>query len=76
MHKTNLQIRITPEIDAQIGRFAPKSKSDFVRRAVEEKIRREADRQLETQWIAALKKHPEDSDEAEAWMKAEAWGDK
>jgi hypothetical protein len=79
MQKTNLQVRIPPEVDSQIAHLAPKSKSDFVRKAVEEKIRREMGRRLEAQWIEALKKHPEDaakgSKDAEAWVKAEAWGD-
>jgi Arc/MetJ-type ribon-helix-helix transcriptional regulator len=76
MHKTNLQIRISPEVDSQISKFAPKSKSDFVRKAVEEKIRRETHLRLEEQWIEALKKRPEDDKDAERWIKAEVWGDR
>lgn len=73
MQKTNLQIRIPPEIDDQIARLAPESKSAFVREAIEEKIRREREKRLEDQWIKALHRHPEDSKEADAWLKAESW---
>ena len=74
MPKTNLQVRIPSEIDSQIGKIAPKSKSDFVRRAIEEKIHRDQDRQLEDAWIRALSKNPEDIQEASDWIKAEEWG--
>ncbi|MBI3541427.1 MAG: hypothetical protein HY073_04755 [Deltaproteobacteria bacterium] len=73
MQKTNLQIRIPPEIDDQIARLAPASKSAFVREAIEEKIHREEERRLEDQWIKALAKHPQGTDDTEAWLKAESW---
>lgn len=61
-------------MDAQIEKLAPKSKSRFVRKAIEEKIRREIFQKLETQWIEALKKHPEREKEFADWVKAETWG--
>ena len=73
MHKTNLQVRIPPEIDSQIEVLAPHSKSAFVREAIEEKIRREQEKKLEDKWIKALAKHPEEASEAEVWLKAESW---
>ena len=73
MAKVNLQIRLPEEIDSQIAKLAPKSKSDFVRQAVQEKVQREMFKKLEEQWIEALKKDPEDSKEAEVWIKAEHW---
>lgn len=74
MRKTNVQVRIPSETDAQIEKLAPKSRSEFVRQAIEEKIRRETDRRLEEKWIEALKKRPEDPRDAEDWLKAESWG--
>ncbi len=73
MAKMNLQVRVGPETDAQIESLAPKSKSDFVRQAIEEKIQREMFRRLEAQWIEALKKNPERKRDAEDWLKAERW---
>jgi metal-responsive CopG/Arc/MetJ family transcriptional regulator len=76
MAKTNLQVRIPEEIESQISELAPHSKSEFVRQAIEEKIRRERDRRREEQWIEALKKNPEDPKEAKKWLKIEreSWG--
>lgn len=76
MSKTNLQVRIPEEIDVQITRLAPGSKSSFVREAVLEKIQREKDLQLEAKWIAALAKHSDSGKEDKDWSKAEAWGAK
>ncbi len=73
MTNVNLQVRLAPEMEAQIEQLAPGSKSAFVRQAIEEKIQREKFRRLEEQWIKALQKHPEDSQKSEAWLKAEAW---
>ncbi|MBI2346687.1 MAG: hypothetical protein HYV03_07410 [Deltaproteobacteria bacterium] len=73
MAKSNLQVRIPHETDAQIASLAPKSKSEFVRQAIREKLQRETFRRLETKWIAALKQHPEENTEAETWHAAEAW---
>lgn len=76
MSSTNLQIRVPEEVIHQINKISRKSKSAFVREALEEKIHRELDRQQEQKWIDSLKKHPEDLAEAEAWLRAEGWGDK
>lgn len=73
MSKMNLQVRIAPEADAQIAQLTTRSKSEFVRQAIEEKIRRETFRRLEEQWIEAVKKNPENRKEAKAWLKAESW---
>ncbi len=75
MAKTNLQIRIPPEMGLQIERLEPKSKSDFVRQAIEEKIRREMFQRLEDQWISALKKYPEIT-ESDTWLMSNEWGPK
>ena len=74
MAKTNLQIRISSEVDAQLAQLSPSSKSAFVRRAIEEKIQREKFRRLEEAWIRALNKKDDKKEAAEAWLKAESWG--
>lgn len=74
MSKVNLQIRVPDETVEQIEKIAGKSKSEFVREAIEEKIRRELDRRRVEEWIAALKKNPQDLEHAEDWLKAGSWG--
>lgn len=76
MQKINLQIRVPEEVSDQIEEISGKSKSSFVREAILEKIQREVHRRQEEQWIAALKKHPEDLSEARDWLKAEGWSSK
>lgn len=74
MRQTNLQVRIPNDVDFEITQLAPKSKSAFVRQAIEEKIRRERFRQLEQKWIEALGKNSEDVKETRRWLKTEEWG--
>ncbi len=63
-------------MEKEIDKFAPKSRSSFIREAIEEKIRRETNRKRVEKWIEALKKNPEDLRYAEDWVKAESWGPK
>lgn len=72
MQKTNLQVRVSSRVDKEIVRLAPNSRSDFIRQAIEEKIRKETFKRLELEWIKALTKSGEDSKETEFWP--EAWG--
>ena len=74
MKNSNLQVRISPEVEEEIERLAPKSRSAFVREAIEEKIRRDQDLHREAEWIKALSQNPEGTDGADDWLKAEAWG--
>lgn len=74
MSKKNLQVRVPEEIESDIAKLAPGSKSAFVREAIEEKIRRERFRQMEQKWIEALERNPEEAKEARRWLKAEEWG--
>ncbi len=73
MPKVNLQIRLPSEVDEEISKLAPASKSSFVRQAIREKIQRDLFQKLEEEWIKALKRNPEDAGEAETWLKAESW---
>lgn len=76
MAKTNLQIRISEEIDKEINQMAPASKSEFVREAIVEKLHRERFCRLEAQWINSLQKNRDSDSEGDAWVNAEVWGDK
>ncbi len=76
MAKTNLQIRLSDELDTQIEAFAPKSKSEFVREAIEEKIQREKDLRQEEAWIKALSKAKSSQKEDKTLEKAQTWGSK
>lgn len=73
MAKSNLQIRIPEETLEQIQKLGVTSRSAFVREAVAEKLQKEMLNKLEREWIAALKRHPEDAVEAKKWLKVEAW---
>ncbi|MBI2339925.1 MAG: hypothetical protein HYU99_06125 [Deltaproteobacteria bacterium] len=72
MSKVNLQIRVPAEVAGQIKSLSP-SRTEFVRRAIMEKIKRDTDRQKEEQWIEALKKNPEDMKEAMKWIRIQKW---
>lgn len=76
MAQSNLQIRIPDTLLAQIEHIAGQTKSAFVREAIQEKIRREQEKAMETQWIKTLQKNPENTTDAKAWLDAEEWGDK
>lgn len=72
MSKVNLQIRVPAEVIGRIESLAP-SKSEFVRQAILEKIKRDTDRRKEEQWIEALKKNPENMKEARKFIRAQKW---
>ncbi|MBI4374064.1 MAG: ribbon-helix-helix protein, CopG family [Deltaproteobacteria bacterium] len=76
MRNVNVQVRLPHDLDERISKMASRSKSSFIREAIEEKIERERKRRLEEQWIQALKGHPEDEKEAESWFQREDWGHK
>ena len=81
MRKTNLQIRIPEDLDVEITALSPRSKSDFVRQAIQEKIEKERSQRLEDQWIKALgikalAKKSDQRAEDNALEEAQAWGSK
>ena len=43
--------------------------------AVKAWIRQEEIKQFEDEWIRKLNENPEDTEDSEAWIKAEKWGD-
>lgn len=75
----NLQVRISSDLDKAIGRLSKGStRSEFVRKVLEDIVRKVEIKKMEDQWIAALKKNPPTKKEIEEdreWLKAQAWED-
>lgn len=76
MPKINLQIRLPEETAEDLDQVVRGSRSAFVREAIAEKIRRERDKLLEEQWIAALKRGGDEAEESRDWLKVETWEDR
>ena len=75
----NVQISFDEDLLKTIDQFAASSqltRSAAVREAVKTWIRREEIKKFEDEWIRKLNENPEDTEDSEAWVKAEKWGDK
>jgi metal-responsive CopG/Arc/MetJ family transcriptional regulator len=51
------------------------SRSAIVREALRRWIREKKIKKFEAEWIRKLKENPDDTQEANAWIKIEQWGD-
>ncbi len=51
------------------------SRSAIVREALRRWIKEKKIKEFEEEWIKKLKENPDDTQEAEAWMNIEKWGD-
>ena len=51
------------------------SRSAIVREALRRWIKEKKIKEFEEEWIKKLKENPDDTQESEAWMKIEQWGD-
>ena len=51
------------------------SRSAIVREALRRWIREKKTKKFEDEWIKKLKENPDDTQEANAWIKIEQWGD-
>lgn len=51
------------------------SRSAIVREALRRWIREKKTKKFEDEWIRKLKENPDDTQEANAWIKIEQWGD-
>jgi metal-responsive CopG/Arc/MetJ family transcriptional regulator len=51
------------------------SRSAIVREALRRWIREKKIKKFEDEWIKKLKENPDDTQEANAWIKIEQWGD-
>ena len=75
----NIQITVDPETLSQVDRIGKPlglKRSEIVRQALRDWLRRRAIESFEHEWSAALREHPDDADRAEEWMAAQAWSRK
>lgn len=75
----NIQITVDPDTLSQVDRIGKPlglKRSEIVRQALRDWLRRRAVESFEHEWIAALRERPDDADRAEEWMSAQAWGRK
>ena len=75
----NVQVTIDEETLAEIDRIGEPlglKRSEIVRRALRDWLRRQSIARFEEDWIAALRKRPQGSDNAEDWLDVQAWGKK
>ena len=72
----NVQITIDQETLGQVDRVGKPlglKRSEIVRRALREWLRRHAVERFEQDWIAALRTRPDQAERAEAWRNAQTW---
>jgi metal-responsive CopG/Arc/MetJ family transcriptional regulator len=52
------------------------NRSEIVRRALREWLRRHAVDSFEREWVAALERRPDEGARADAWSTLQSWGEK
>ncbi len=75
----NVQITIDEETLARVDRAGkPRgfNRSEIVRQALRQWLRRRAVESFEQEWIAALQKRPDETIRADEWLDVQAWGRK
>jgi metal-responsive CopG/Arc/MetJ family transcriptional regulator len=75
----NVQITIDPATLAAVDRAAAPlglKRSEVVRQALREWLRRRSVERFEQDWVAALQKSPDDPKRADDWLIAQSWGGK
>ena len=60
----------------QIGKPLGLKRSEIVRRALRDWLRSRAVESFEQDWIAALRKEPDDAGRAEDWLEIQTWSKK
>ncbi len=74
----NVQISFDEELLETVDMAATSSqmsRSAIVREALKNWLRQRQVKAFEDEWIAKLRKAPQDTEEAEAWLEAESWSD-
>ena len=74
----NVQISFDENLLKEVDNLAAStrlSRSAIVRKALQKWIKEKKAREFEDAWIKKLKKYPENTQESDAWMKIEQWGD-
>jgi metal-responsive CopG/Arc/MetJ family transcriptional regulator len=75
----NVQITIDQETLEQVDRIGKPlglKRSEIVRQALREWLRRHSIKRFEDEWIAALRKGSSSADDAQEWMAIQAWSKK
>ena len=75
----NVQISIDPETLAQVDRVGKPlglKRSEIVRQALRDWLRRHAVDRFEQEWIAALQTHTDQPSRADEWLGAQSWSKK
>lgn len=75
----NVQITVDDETLRQVDRVAKPlglKRSEIVRQALRQWLRRHAAERFEQSWIAALEQRPDDGARADDWLESQAWGEK
>ena len=76
---TNVQITLDPAMLAAVDRAAGPlglKRSEVVRQALREWLRRRSVERFEQEWVAALEKRPDDPKRADDWLASQTWGAK
>lgn len=74
----NVQISFDEDLLRSVDSLATSarlSRSAIVREALQRWIKDRKIKEFEEEWIRKLKKNPDDTQESEAWMTIEQWGD-
>jgi metal-responsive CopG/Arc/MetJ family transcriptional regulator len=75
----NVQITVDETLLAAVdlvGKPLGLNRSQVVRKALKDWLRRQEIERFEQDWIAALQANPDDPDRAEAFLSAQAWSKK
>ena len=75
----NVQITIDQATLAAVDRVAVPlglKRSEIVRQALRDWLRRRSVERFEQEWVAALQKNPDDPKRADDWLIAQTWGGK
>ncbi len=73
---TNIQVTIDDHLLAEIRQTGKSVGQDFtqiVREALGAWLKRREGVRFEQEWIAALKKNPDEANRAEEWLETQAW---
>jgi metal-responsive CopG/Arc/MetJ family transcriptional regulator len=72
----NVQITVDEQTLRQVDRLTKPlglKRSEIVRQALRQWLRRRAVERFEDDWIAALRKEPDSGTRADDWLSAETW---
>ena len=75
----NVQVTIDEDTLTRVDRIGKPlglKRSEVVRQALRDWLRRQAVENFEQEWIAALRKRPDEAARAEDWRQVQAWSKK